>query len=280
MSLHHHHPGTGTDPAARSPRADASASTTDAPLELDRQRSQRRLAHELSNLLDGGMRNLGLALAGLRRHHRQPPSPADDATLARLEAAGLALRQMATLVRRWIDGPASDADLHHDSRSIAQAVEHALCLLQPAADAHRLSISARVDPQVADLPAGPVYPVLANALRNSVQAMSPSTDPPSQPNPSGPDAHPPRAADIEVHVRLDHDQLLLSVRDHGPGLAPELLGPDGSIQLPVTTKLEGHGLGLALCSDLARAVGGTLRLQNHPDGGALLLLRYHPARSR
>jgi signal transduction histidine kinase len=68
----------------------------------------------------------------------------------------------------------------------------------------------------------------------------------------------------------------LTVRDHGPGLAPDAheavferfhrgrAGRDGT---------PGTGLGLPIARELARRWGGDVALANHPDGGAVAILR-------
>jgi signal transduction histidine kinase len=60
----------------------------------------------------------------------------------------------------------------------------------------------------------------------------------------------------------------ITVRDSGPGIAPghlpRLLEPF------FTTKPagQGTGLGLAICNEIIAEHGGTLRADNHPEGGA------------
>lgn len=73
---------------------------------------------------------------------------------------------------------------------------------------------------------------------------------------------------VELDVRWDDQQIVLTVRDRGPGILPDVQQRVG--QLFFTTKPEGSGNGLGLC--LARAaaerLGGSLRLSNDPAGGA------------
>lgn len=78
---------------------------------------------------------------------------------------------------------------------------------------------------------------------------------------------------IEVTGRRDGGEVVLAVRDHGPGLAPEarrhLFEPF------FTTKPPGRGTGLGLYTSyaLARRLGGALSLEDHPGGGAVATLR-------
>jgi signal transduction histidine kinase len=90
--------------------------------------------------------------------------------------------------------------------------------------------------------------VLVNLLRNAIQAQGDERTP------------------LEVSVSTQDKKLHIAVRDHGPGVPPdvELFTPFA------TTKLTGTGLGLALCRQVVRAHGGHISLTNHPEGGALV----------
>lgn len=65
--------------------------------------------------------------------------------------------------------------------------------------------------------------------------------------------------------------LVLTVKDRGPGFAPEMLGRIG--QPYASTKgRDGGGLGLFLVVNVLRKLGGTVLVQNRDDGGASVQL--------
>jgi signal transduction histidine kinase len=70
--------------------------------------------------------------------------------------------------------------------------------------------------------------------------------------------------DLTLQARDDH--VLLLLRDHGPGLAPEIAEP---FETFATTKPGGMGLGLSICRSIVELHDGRIALSNHPDGGAL-----------
>ncbi|MEV6767500.1 HAMP domain-containing sensor histidine kinase [Nocardia sp. NPDC051030] len=75
-------------------------------------------------------------------------------------------------------------------------------------------------------------------------------------------------ADIPVEIRVHGTRL--SVRDHGPGIAPDDLQAvfDRFYRAEGTRSTPGSGLGLAIVHDIISTHGGTVSAVNHPDGGA------------
>ncbi len=223
-----------------------------------------RFAHELANLLDGSLRNLGLALNSLRDSIPPDADVCEDAT-SRLESADQAMRRMAMIVRQWLDQREATMPVHHETRSLSETIAHAVRLLYPAAQHHGIHIKVDVDSAVADLPGGPVYTVVANAVRNSIEAIT------------GRSSARDREAEgwaIHVEARQGEDDIVIEVRDNGPGLDESLLDDGGQFAFGRTTKPSGHGLGLALCRDVARSLGGRLTLENTSPRGSCLRLTY------
>ena len=69
----------------------------------------------------------------------------------------------------------------------------------------------------------------------------------------------------------EEGQVLLTVRDHGPGVPDSALAKLGQpyTRLAHGARLreEGLGLGLSIVRDIVADHGGTLRFRNHPQGG-------------
>jgi signal transduction histidine kinase len=139
-------------------------------------------------------------------------------------------------------------------------LEHATRLLEPAAQLRRIRIVVRVSDAAAAVPAGSIYPILANALRNSIEAIA------------GDAGRDEGSGVIEVRAALVRGGLELTVADDGPGLSPALFDEQGRFRFGTTGKPDGHGLGLALCRDIAARQGGTLAVANRTPRGAVLRL--------
>jgi two-component system, OmpR family, sensor histidine kinase MprB len=80
----------------------------------------------------------------------------------------------------------------------------------------------------------------------------------------------PSAATVEVALRDGE----LTVRDHGPGIAPEDLPHvfDRFYRADAARGRAGSGLGLAIARHVAEGHGGTIAAEPAPGGGTLLRL--------
>jgi two-component system sensor histidine kinase CreC len=82
----------------------------------------------------------------------------------------------------------------------------------------------------------------------------------------------PTGGTVKVAVITDRDQVILSVTDEGPGIPDYALGRlferFYSLARPDTGK-KGTGLGLNFVREVAKSHGGTIRVTNRPEGGAL-----------
>ncbi|MCJ7957726.1 MAG: HAMP domain-containing histidine kinase [Pseudomonas sp.] len=78
---------------------------------------------------------------------------------------------------------------------------------------------------------------------------------------------------IEVTALRQGEKILISVRDHGPGVETEHLSQLGEpfFRAPGQDS-PGHGLGLAIARRAAERHGGSLMLANHPQGGFIATL--------
>ena len=76
---------------------------------------------------------------------------------------------------------------------------------------------------------------------------------------------------VRVHVEPAGagGQLVFSVEDDGPGVPEALLGQLGTAGLRTDESRPGHGLGLAIVSDIVAQYGGTLRFGRSAGLGGL-----------
>lgn len=162
---------------------------------------------------------------------------------------GRIVRQLKSFARREADTP--------QAVNVAATIEHALLIVEP----RRREIAAQiaVAPFAPGLTviaeAGRLEQVLVNLLLNALDAM-----------------HDRPEARVDVQVRDATGQVVIEVRDHGPGIPDEVRGH--LFEPFYTTKPAGAGLGLGLAISLTivESYGGTLAARNAPDGGAVFVL--------
>lgn len=87
---------------------------------------------------------------------------------------------------------------------------------------------------------------------------------------------------IEVSAREESGKVVLTVRDHGPGLPEgsleEIFEPYVRLEHGRELHREGSGLGLGIARGIVREHGGELTLANHPDGGLVACILLPTAR--
>ncbi len=219
---------------------------------LDRARSQeieaerlrafretaRRVAHEMRNPLTP----IRLAVAQLARS----PSPEMLEAVEVLRAESDRLEQLArefTEFGRLPEGPAAQVDL------VELLDELARTTVPPT-----MSTRLELDPATPVLEGhyDPLRRAFSNIIRNAVEACE-------------------AQGELELIAKRDGDAAVLMVRDHGPGIPPEL---EGRIFDPYCTGKEGGtGLGLALAKQTVELHEGTIRVEPTPGGGATFVVR-------
>lgn len=80
-----------------------------------------------------------------------------------------------------------------------------------------------------------------------------------------------RAGHVWLHARVEDDRLILTTRDDGPGIPPEM---EGRLFESFAThgKAHGTGLGLAIVKRVVEAHQGTIDVQSSPDAGTTITI--------
>lgn len=234
---------------------------TAAPEVLER---FNKLVHEMASLLDGSLRWLGLAHRTIDQA-RNPTSgndlPAEDAldqASWQIETARGALERMADLVHAAMQS----AGLPLGSRllvstqpvGLLDALSHAARVIAPEAGDRGVTIHVDVHPTLRSTPAGALYAVVLNALRNALESICVI----QQPIPTG---------RIEVLAAPGPAAgcYTLEIRDDGVG-PPVVDQPDRVFDPGFSTKPRGSGIGLSMASSIVREAGGTISLSVRPPG--------------
>ncbi len=102
--------------------------------------------------------------------------------------------------------------------------------------------------------------ILGNLLTNALDALA--------------EKAPPRR--LWVIASQDQHGVTLTLRDNGPGFSEDALAHAHEPFFTTKTTAKGLGLGLAICDNLLRALGGRLEMGNHLEGGAVVRLHLLP----
>jgi signal transduction histidine kinase len=86
----------------------------------------------------------------------------------------------------------------------------------------------------------------------------------------------PAGGDVDLDWRVEDDSLVVRVRDTGPGIPEDktevIFEPFVQLRAPGSVPSGGTGLGLAISRDLARAMGGDVRVSSVVGVGSVFTL--------
>ena len=160
------------------------------------------------------------------------------------ERAAAIIRRIRAFVRR--------REATRENLDLDEVVGETIALFEALAARRGVCVTRRLSGGLPSISAdrAEIEQVLLNLLQNAVDAMEDA---------SGDDRC------IVVSTSRDGDRLTIAVRDHGPGLTPEVEAH--LFDTFFTTKPQGLGLGLSICRTIVEGHGGRLWPENEPDGG-------------
>ena len=150
---------------------------------------------------------------------------------------------------------AKNADWCFEWESISGLVREVAEILSPLAGDKRVSIVCKCSDHIhARMDLERIEQVLVNLIENAIRFSD-------------------EGMEIQVDVKDDHDNVLVSIRDRGVGISKEDLGVifQKFRTLPSSgegSNREGTGLGLAICKGIIEAHGGKIWAENKKSGGS------------
>lgn len=207
------------------------------------------LSHELNQPLAAILSNAQAArrfLAAPVAHIDEVRAILDD-IVADDKRASEVIQKLRALVQKG--GPNEP-----DRVPVGEILQDAERLLHGELVSHRVGLDSSIPLSLPAVLVGRVelQQVLLNLILNAVDAMNTETV---------------QHRKISISAAAEGRRVRISVRDHGPGIADDAMA---NIFRPFyTTKAQGLGMGLAICRSLIESYDGTLRAENHPEGGAV-----------
>ena len=214
-----------------------------------------RLRNTLLAAISHDLRTPLTALIGLSEslQRSQPPLQPHQAGMA--QAMTQQARQLNALVSNLLDMARLQngaVSLHREWQSVEEVVGSAIRAAQPALDGRTVRADVPPDLPLVEFDAVLMERVLVNLLENAAKYGAPP---------------------FEIHARATLGSLVLSVRDHGPGLPPALRGREAELFEKFTrgqseSATPGVGLGLAICKAIVDAHRGKIAAGNAQGAGA------------
>lgn len=207
------------------------------------------LAPELANLIDSTLRYVSLARA---RVAVAPQNAISTSAAEQLAAAAAGLQRMGELVHAAMQPCAGWlAQASAQNLSLRDAIDHALDVLRPYAAERLVMLERQCNDRLAEAPAGPLYTVVSNGLRNAIEAS-------------------PRGGRVRIEADLlptpdGRGEVRIDILDDGPGPCAD--AQEQAFRPGFTTKPGNSGLGLAICDEIVRQLGGLVALEARPAAG-------------
>lgn len=243
----------------------------------EREQAQRELMRAQDEVVQAGkLTALSTMSASISHELNQPlaaiRSYADNARVLldhqRTEDARGNLEQISDLTTRMasiiahLKAYARGARRAPENVQLQPAIEDALSMLASRRRAMNVEL-------LRDVPDAPLWvqagetrlrQILGNLLTNALDALA--------------EKAPPRR--LWVIASQDQHGVILTLRDNGPGFSEDALAHAHEPFFTTKTTAKGLGLGLAICDNLLRALGGRLEMGNHLEGGAVVRLHLLP----
>jgi signal transduction histidine kinase len=158
-------------------------------------------------------------------------------------------RQLRTLLNHT--APPSTDPRQLDLRALLQDLE---ALLAPQAKRQRVTLITRLPDEPVNLVglADRLKQAMLNILINALEAM-------------------PDGGLLDLALERRNGAVLITVRDNGPGIPPEMLG--AIYDMHFTTKSGGTGVGLYVARSVMQAHGGTINVQSAPHEGTSFIMQ-------
>jgi PAS domain S-box-containing protein len=162
---------------------------------------------------------------------------------------------------------AGQMDLKEEKTSLHEVVHAAVALVSNRAKQNELTVTSALDDGLPALWADPraLKQIALNLLSNAIKFT-------------------PSGGEIECGARLEADSTIrLYVADTGVGIAEEhhelIFEPFSQLDHDLAAKIEGTGLGLALCKQLASLHGGEIAVISEVGKGTAVSVKFPPERT-
>jgi signal transduction histidine kinase len=187
--------------------------------------------------------------------------PLNQAGLRAVQVMSAKALEMNSLIEQMLDAARLEEgrlQLRLRPVEVRTVVERALDVMRPlAGEAHPLLLSMDRQPLAVAVDVERIQTILTNLVDNAIK-------------------YSPAGGPVECRVTGTDESVLIAVRDHGVGIAPDdlprLFSRFSRISTEATRHIPGIGLGLYLARELARLHEGDISVESAPGGGSTFVL--------
>lgn len=244
------------DLASRIARAIETARLYENTLSASRAKSNflAVMSHELRTPL-----NAIMGYADLASMDVPTPLPPDAKShIERIRAAARNLLRLVDDVLSFSRAEAGQDRLHIEPITLSHAIDDAIALIRPTADAKGLRVRVAMDRTIiVETDPGRLAQILNNLLTNAVKFTAEGA--------------------LDVEARVDGDHAIVRVTDTGIGIAAEhhdrIFDPFWQVEQGHSRRFGGTGIGLGVARHLARVLGGRVDVWSELGKGSTFTLR-------
>ena len=212
------------------------------------------VAHEIGNPLN----SLNIHLQLLERKIKKLPIDAQASLSDHLQTAQGEIRRLDTILKQFLQAirPTQPNSSEYEPAQLHDLLKDTLTVLAPELEERKVKIAldlANNTPPL-NLDTNQIKQALYNLLKNAFQAL------------------PASGGLIEISSRVTDYEVTLTIRDHGSGIPPEMMG---ALFEPFrSTKKSGNGLGLLIVRRIVREHGGELEIESEQGKGTSVTLSF------
>ena len=209
-----------------------------------------KVAHELSNPIDGILRYINLATRVVEQENLEKPKEY-------LAHCRQGLMRMVQILSELLEfSRSTHSPLEYVK--IEQIIEDALRIMDTKAEPPNIKVTRNYTPGLPQIRSSNLFQVFCNLAKNAFDAM-------------------PDGGNLKISTRLEMDNTIVAeFRDTGIGFPPENTQTIFEPFFTTKDKGKGTGLGLAICRDIVESCHGRITAENAPDGGSIFTV-YLPA---
>ncbi len=205
-----------------------------------------QLAHEIGTPLSSVSGHIQLAL-----RERDLPPPLRD----RLDVSAREIERISKIVRDYLDST-RPLEPERQPTALPRLLDEVVDVVAGGAPDKRARMTTEVEPAVGEVVTDPglLRQIAVNLVSNALDAVD------------GDGA-------VQVAARAQGDDVLITVRDTGHGIAPDDLRRIFEPFYTTKGRGKGTGLGLAICRQLTAALGGSISVESTPGEGSTFSVR-------